>query len=171
MAYDPALVARSTCTCVPGPSALGGSTTTTSPTFKPLVTWTASGTSTPTITSRRSTLLFATTTYVCAFVGSDPSRKSAAGGTISPPGTSRTFTCARANSPETSSRLPGTRMMISNDRLRASTCGAMRFTSPWTEKPGSASTVTSTVSPTLTLPKSPDATEDRNSNTESSTIV
>ena len=59
---------RSTCTCVPGPSALGGSTTTTSPALRPLVTCTASGTSTPTITSRRSTLLFATTN-VCAFVG------------------------------------------------------------------------------------------------------
>ena len=45
MAYDPALApgctllaGASTWTCVPGPSALGGSTTTTSPAFRPAVT-------------------------------------------------------------------------------------------------------------------------------------
>ena len=48
-----------------------------------------------------------TTTYVCAFVGSEPSRTSAAGGTIRLSGTSRTFTSARANRPATSSGLPG----------------------------------------------------------------
>ena len=35
MAYDPDLVSRLDLTCVPGPSALGGSRTTTSPAFRP----------------------------------------------------------------------------------------------------------------------------------------
>src|SRR6185295_2286013 len=152
----------------PDESATGGSRTSTSPAFTPLVTWTASAPSTPRATVRRSALPPSITNVWAWLV---PSRTSAAGGTTSAPGNTPIWMLARAKSPPTSAELPGTSTTVSNVRLRSSTRGATRTTRPVTASPGMLSTVTFTGEPTRTLPYCVEGAEARNSRTESSTNV
>ncbi len=108
---------------------VGGSSTTASPATRPFVAWMPSGVSTPTVIVCFSALPWRTT-KISAFVGSVPSRTSAAGGTTSAALAVPTSTAARAKSPPTRSERPCTWTTTPNERERVSTSGWRRAIRP-----------------------------------------
>ena len=118
----------------PRASAVGGSSTTTSPSLETLRDLDAIGLLDAQRTGRALGLA-ARTTKTSARSGCAPSRMSAAGGTTTAPLTVPTRMRARANRPPANAFSPGISATISKERVRSSTSGVTRTMRPLAREP------------------------------------